>query len=157
MQYPAFPIIQPAITGDGPELTNLALESKAFWGYSEEFIVSCKPALKITDKKITNWTSGTIKIENVFAGFYFMSLDDTRAELQLLYVSPQAMDKGYGRALFKAAMEKASILGYDSVRIEADPNAANFYKRMGAKHIGWCRSEVDDDRELPLFKMKLGF
>jgi GNAT superfamily N-acetyltransferase len=155
MKQHTSPEIHPARIGDGLELTNLALESKAFWGYPEEFIKSCETALKIDDKKIINWTSGTIKEADVFAGFYFLSIEDATAELQLLYVSPFAMGKGYGRALFKDAMEKASKLGYHSVRIEADPNAANFYKRMGAKLIGWCRSEVDDERELPLFNMKL--
>ena len=147
--------ILPAKLGDGAELTVLALDSKAFWGYSEEFIKSCETALKITDEMIGRLHSGTIKEDNAYVGFYFLSEEESHAELQLLYISPLSIGRGYGRALFKSAMKKALSLGHKTMRIEADPNAADFYKRMGAKHIGWCRSEVDDTRELPLFMMPL--
>lgn len=149
------PEILPARLGDGAELTVLALESKAYWGYSDEFIKSCETALTITDEMIGRLHSGTIRDVYGFSGFYFLSSDRTQAELQLLYISPSAIGKGYGRALFKSATEKAISLGNKSMRIEADPNAADFYKKMGAKHIGWCRSEVDDTRELPLLMMTL--
>lgn len=142
--------ILPARLGDGAELTVLALESKAFWGYSEEFIKSCETALKITDEMIERLHSGTIREDNAYVGFYFLSEEGSHAELQLLYISPLSIGRGYGRALFESAMKKAISLGHKTMRIEADPNAADFYKRMGARHIGWCRSEVDDTRELPL-------
>ncbi|USG63004.1 GNAT family N-acetyltransferase [Sneathiella marina] len=155
MQNALTPDILPAKPGDGAELSILALESKAYWGYSDEFIKSCETALKITDEMIGRLHSGTVKEDSSYVGFYFLSEEGTHAELQLLYISPVAIGKGYGRALFKSAMKKASSLGYTEMRIEADPNAVDFYKRMGAKHTGWCRSEVDDTRELPLLMMPL--
>ncbi|MEH6546942.1 MAG: GNAT family N-acetyltransferase [Sneathiella sp.] len=151
MQNSISPEILPAKPGDVDELTILALDSKAFWGYSEAFIQSCKAALTITDEMIERLHSGTIREGNAFVGFYFLSEEEGYAELQLLYISPLAMGKGFGRALFKSAMKKAILLGFNTMRIEADPNAADFYKRMGAKQIGWCRSEVEETRELPLF------
>ncbi|MEH6527221.1 MAG: GNAT family N-acetyltransferase [Sneathiella sp.] len=151
MQNSNSPEILPVNLGDGDELTILALDSKAFWGYSEDFIQSCKTALTITDEMIERLHSGSIRGDNAFAGFYFLSEEEDYAELQLLYISPLAMGKGFGRLLFNSAVKKAILLGFNAMRIEADPNATDFYKRMGAKQIGWCRSEVEETRELPLF------
>ncbi|MCF8468790.1 MAG: GNAT family N-acetyltransferase [Sneathiella sp.] len=147
--------IRPATESDCPALTELALTSKAFWGYPDDFMHACEAVLTVTPRMIADWDSGVIEDGGEVAGFYFLSLEPGEAELQLLYVSPLAMGKGYGRALIRAAAEKAALLGHDTLRIEADPNAVGFYRRMGAKQTGWCRSEVEDARELPLLMLNL--
>ena len=61
------------------------------------------------------------------------------------------MHRGVGRALFQHAVEQASKLGHHEIKIEADPNAAGFYERMGAKRIGVNVTEIEGrPRELPL-------
>lgn len=136
-------------------MTEVALTAKAFWGYSEDFMRECESVLTITPRMIAQWESGVIDRKGQIAGFYLASFEKDEAELQLLYISPLHMGKGFGRALMKEAVQKASRLGYSHLRIEADPNAVGFYRRMGAKQVGWCRSEVQDARELPLLSLPL--
>jgi GNAT superfamily N-acetyltransferase len=104
---------------------------------------------------ITDWFNGVIEEDGEPAGFYFLSIEGKQAELELLYVSPIAMGKGYGKVLFQTAERLAVEHGCFCLRIEADPNAVGFYKRMGARQTGWARSEVDDVRELPLMEKNL--
>ena len=149
------PKIRPACDADCVALTELALTSKAFWGYSDDFMRGCEAVLTVTPRMIAEWDSGVIEENREIVGFFLLSLEPEEAELELLYVSPLYMGKGYGRALIQAAAERAALLGYNSLRIGADPNAAGFYRRMGAKQTGWWRSEVEDTRELPLFSLNL--
>jgi hypothetical protein len=54
--------------------------------------------------------------------------------------------------LFLDAMERAAKLNVEAVEISSDPNAAGFYKRMGATQIGEVDSPIDgQDRKLPRF------
>lgn len=149
------PKIRPATERDCAALTELALTSKSFWGYDEDFMKGCEAVLTITPRMIADWESGVIERKGNVAGFYLSSFEKEEAELQILYISPLHMGKGFGRALMKEAAQKAARLGYSHLRIEADPNAVGFYRRMGAKQVGWCRSEVEDRRELPLMSLPL--
>jgi GNAT superfamily N-acetyltransferase len=77
----------------------------------------------------------------------------TGLRLDHLWIVPQAMHRGIGRQLFEHAVEEATRLGYSCIKIEADPNAEGFYKRMGAVRVGTRLSEVwGQRRELPLME-----
>jgi len=56
------------------------------------------------------------------------------------------MGRGIGRALFKHALEQARKLGHRTLKIEADPNAEGFYKRMGARHVGATVTSIENQR-----------
>jgi GNAT superfamily N-acetyltransferase len=59
-------------------------------------------------------------------------------ELEHLWVSPEHIGTGIGRALFDHAVRRAAALGATTLSIEADPNAEGFYRRMGA----WARTST---------------
>lgn len=65
-----------------------------------------------------------------------------------------AQGRGAGRALFEHALEQARAAGPGTVRIEADPGAAGFYARMGARRTGHRPAPMDGApaRALPLFE-----
>ena len=46
--------IREALLSEANELSKLALQSKATWDYSEEFIIACKEDLTITEEYINN-------------------------------------------------------------------------------------------------------
>jgi hypothetical protein len=61
---------------------------------------------------------------------------------------------GVGKELFLDAMERAVALDVRAVEITSDPNAAGFYRRMGATQIGETDSPVDGQtRKLPRMKI----
>jgi ribosomal protein S18 acetylase RimI-like enzyme len=64
---------------------------------------------------------------------------------------PKRIGRGIGRALFDHAVRRAASLGAGSVRIEADPYAEGFYRRMGARWVGEISYPIDgQERKLPL-------
>jgi predicted N-acetyltransferase YhbS len=72
-----------------------------------------------------------------------------------MWVTPASIGTGIGKELFLDAMERAAKLNVNAVELSADPNAAGFYKRMGATQIGETDSVVDGQvRKLPRMKIE---
>jgi len=82
--------------------------------------------------------------------------DGGDAELALMFVEPDAMGGGIGRALFEAAVGLARRLGYRRMTILADVNAAPFYERMGARFLRNEPSDAISGRFLPFYECDLG-
>jgi GNAT superfamily N-acetyltransferase len=76
-------------------------------------------------------------------------------DLVHLFVDPQALRRGVGRALFEAARAWCVAQGGTKLLILSDPNAAQFYQRLGANLIGEAASEAIPDRLLPLLEYRL--
>ena len=53
------------------------------------------------------------------------------ADLLKLFVEPSALGSGTGKALLVWAIDVAKKLGATRLTIDADPDAAPFYRRMG--------------------------
>jgi GNAT superfamily N-acetyltransferase len=79
----------------------------------------------------------------------------TDADLSKLFVEPAHFRSGVGRLLFAWATAKARGLGAVRMTIEADPGAAPFYERMGARHAGLASSLSIPGRMLPRMQMDL--
>ncbi len=78
-------------------------------------------------------------------------------ELEHLWLLPEKMGLGLGRALFEHAARRAASLGAEILRIEADPNAEGFYLRMGAARVGEIVYELEGrERVLPLLAVDVG-
>jgi GNAT superfamily N-acetyltransferase len=93
-------------------------------------------------------------VEEQPAGFYALVGEGRRIELEHLWVLPERMGEGVGRALFEHALRTAASLGAGVVGIEADPNAEGFYRRIGARRVGEIVYELDgQERVLPLLAM----
>ena len=84
-------------------------------------------------------------------GFYALRRVGDRLRLEHLWVSPEAMNQGVGRAMLTHAVERGKALGFRAVEIESDPNADGFYKKIGARRVGASIGELDGQvRELPV-------
>jgi GNAT superfamily N-acetyltransferase len=80
---------------------------------------------------------------------------DTEAHLLKLFVDPTALRHGVGTILFGWAAEVARDMGARRVFIEADPDAAPFYRRMGARDAGLAPSGSIAGRMLPRLVFEL--
>lgn len=131
-------------------LTDLAHESKRHWGYPDNWISHWKDALTITPEYIeANQVFVAEDGEHVI-GFYALIVSDDRAELDHMWVSPDHLGTGVGKALFVHAMRQAKGQNLSEVEILSDPNAEGFYQKMGAYRTGESVSEVDGQpRVLP--------
>ncbi len=68
--------------------------------------------------------------------------------MEHLWVVPNAMGQGVGRALFRHAVERAKALGVDAIEIECDPNAEGFYERMGGRRVGGNVTEMEGEQRI---------
>jgi GNAT superfamily N-acetyltransferase len=136
---------------DSDALTQIALAAKQHWGYPERWIESWRDILTIRPRFIAENVTYGAEEEGRIVGFYLLTTETDGIHLDHLWISPDAMGRGIGRALFRHAVEQAKELGHRAIKIEADPNAAGFYERMGAKRIGANVTEIEGQpRELPL-------
>jgi len=71
-------------------------------------------------------------------------------DLDKLFVEPQGIRTGVGRALLARAIIEARRRGAKRLTIVADPYAAGFYERNGARRIGEAPSDAIPGRSLPL-------
>lgn len=136
---------------DADALTEIAHAAKRHWGYPERWILSWRDILTMRPEFIaTNVTYCAVE-DSRAVGFYLLTNESDGLHLDHLWISPHAMDRGIGRALFEHALEQTKSLGHRALKIEADPNAEGFYARMGARRVGVTVTNIEDQRrELPL-------
>lgn len=148
--------IRAASDEQAERLTTIALASKAFWGYTDEFMRACQEELAVTEKKIasTKFDYFVAISNDIIGGFYALEqLDSNQFELEALFVEPDSIGKGLGKLLYCHATELAQRKGAKALVIQGDPNAEPFYSRMGATLVGEKRSLSIANRTLPLFKV----
>lgn len=147
-------IIRPARADEADLLTELAIRSKAHWGYSEDFMRACSDELTVRPGKDRQYFC--IESDGKTLGFCGLErLDDSCIELGALFVEPDAMGRGVGKSLVEHATDTARQLGAQTLLIQGDPNATAFYLAAGARRVGNSPSGSIPGRRLPLFEIDL--
>lgn len=138
---------------EGDFLSEIALRSKAYWGYDDSFIEACRQALTISKECIASNYVYVLEDKSVIMDFFCLVANGKAGELDSLFIDTQFIGKGYGRLLWNSILQNAKDIGIDEFTIDADPNAEEFYKKMGAIRIGEVESTVFENRKLPLMKV----
>jgi ribosomal protein S18 acetylase RimI-like enzyme len=137
-------------------LTQIALDAKRHWGYPDRWMQIWTPQLTFSPEYFDVNESWMAEVDDRPVAFYTLLDNDGIAWLENLWVSPQYIGEGIGRRLFVHAANTARERGFNLFQLEADPNAAGFYEKMGMHRIGERQYEVDGQpRTLPLMEMKL--
>ncbi|ETR76784.1 N-acetyltransferase GCN5 [Afipia sp. P52-10] len=136
-------------------LTELCLRSKAVWGYDEAFMTACRAELTITPDDLERFSLQVACAGNDLVGVAQVVIDGREADLAKLFVEPSALRTGAGRTLFDWAAREARRQGAQRLWIEADPDAAAFYRRMGAVDDGTVASGSIPGRLLPRLRLEL--
>ena len=148
--------ILPAKPEQAAALTQIALSAKAHWGYPARWIELWMPQLTFEPGYFEENESWVAEIDQVPVAFYTLLEKDGEAWVENLWVSPEFIGKGVGKRLFFHALELSRQRGFENLRLEADPNAAGFYEKMGMKKIGERRSEIEGQpRTLPILEIRL--
>ena len=148
-------MIRRATVDEAGLLTTIALDAKRYWGYPEHWIKHWEADLTITEEFIRDNHVYVVESDGAVRGFYALIVLGEQAELDHLWVTPDSIGMGIGKELFLDAMERAAALEVRGVEISADPNAAGFYERMGAKQIGEIDASMDGQpRKLPRLKIE---
>ena len=137
-------------------LSELCLRSKAVWGYDDAFMAACRTELTLRPGELGSTHLQVAERSTAVLGLAQVKIAGTEADLLKLFVEPALLKSGVGRLLFEWAIARARSLGADRMMIEADPGAAPFYERMGARHAGFMPSQSIAGRMLPRLQLELG-
>lgn len=136
-------------------LARLCWRSKAFWGYSPEFMAACAHVLRVDPAWVASGWVAVGCAQDVPKAVAAISVDGAEAELELMFVAPEAHGRGLGRALMTWATQTAHARGAQVLRILSDPGARGFYQRVGARFLQLAPSDAIAGRMLPLLEMRL--
>jgi GNAT superfamily N-acetyltransferase len=150
--------IRPARIEEAPALSKLCVRSKASWGYDEVFMALARVTLEVSPQQIAAggvWVATAA--DGSVAGVVALGPAEQPNTLDLdkLFVEPQQIRTGVGRALIAHAIDEARRRGAERLTILADPNAAGFYERNGARRIGEAPSDAIPGRSVPFYEIKL--
>jgi GrpB-like predicted nucleotidyltransferase (UPF0157 family)/N-acetylglutamate synthase-like GNAT family acetyltransferase len=148
--------IRRADAADCAALSDLALRSKAHWGYDAKFLEACRAELTVHPSDVQRSRVIVAEESGELLGFYVLAGEPPQGELTFLFVDPARIGTGVGRALWRCCMTSAARAGLSRVRIESDPFAEGFYAAMGAKRVGEAPSQSIPDRMLPLMTVEIG-
>ena len=128
--------IRQAVAREAEELSALALRAKAHWGYADTQMEQWRPALEVSGEAVLARPTFVAENNRRVVGFYSMVPSTAAWELDNLWVEPEHVRHGFGRALVSHAVQTAAFGGASSIHIDADPNAESFYVACGAARIG---------------------
>jgi GNAT superfamily N-acetyltransferase len=117
---------------DANLLTDIAINSKKYWGYDDALIRSWKPELEITVDYILRNKVMKVLYGDVCIGFFGLSsIDDETLSLDHIWLKPEQIRKGFGSMMFSEVLRYARSQQYKSLTVVADPHANGFYEKMG--------------------------
>lgn len=147
--------VREARAGEAAVLSDIAFRSKAYWGYSEDFMRACRAELTYGPGDLECMYFALVEDPGI-VGFYALDrISADEVELDALFVVPEAIGRGYGRALVEHARRSARGMGARTIVIQGDPNAEPFYLAMGAVATGERESHSIPGRFLPTFAIRL--
>jgi GNAT superfamily N-acetyltransferase len=147
--------LRDALQDELPYLGGLCLRSKAVWGYDDAFMAACRSELTLHPDELRTTQLQVAVRDGTIVGLAQLKVTGRDAELMKLFVEPTLLNSGVGRLLLEWAMARARALGAVRLMIEADPGAAPFYRRMGARDAGVAPSQSIAGRVLPRLQMQL--
>lgn len=150
-------ILRTARPDEAATLTALCTRSKRHWGYDEAFMARCAGSLAVPGPAIAR---GDVQVavdeDGRPLGTAQLSLPfDDAIELDKLFVDPPAIGQGVGAALLRWATDETRGRGVKRLVILADPHAAQFYEKMGARFVRMAPSDAVAGRELPFYEVDL--
>ncbi len=108
--------------------------------------------MSINEEYIRNNKVVVFSVDDVEIGYFAMRLKER--QLDDFFIRREWIGKGYGREAFEQIKRIMKVHDIKLLKFNTDPNAAGFYERMGAKHIGEFES-IPKGRFIPLFEYTL--
>ena len=143
-----------AKANDIETLSAIAISAKAHWGYPFSWLKLWEEFLTVTLEQVENNTIFVCELQGKTVGFMGISAQTNRAEIEHLWVLPEFMGRGIGRALFKHALEWCRANAIDKLKVVSDPNALGFYLTLGGKVVGE-ESSIPQPRVLPVLQFSI--
>jgi GNAT superfamily N-acetyltransferase len=128
--------IRPALPSEARALSDLAVASKALWGYSGAQLSAWRNELRISPESIASEPTFVAETESGIAGVVQLHTGTIPWAIEHLWVHPSAGRRGIGSQLVRHAIRHAREHGRAELTIDSDPQAEPFYLRLGARKVG---------------------
>jgi GNAT superfamily N-acetyltransferase len=149
------PTFRRASPDDADALTELTIASKAHWGYDETFMDMARASLTITRDYLEANDCWIAEVDGRTIGWFSLVAIADGFLLDNFFLMPASIGTGVGRVMWDQAVDRARALGAKRLTLEADPHAAGFYQRMGARLTGSAKAP-STGRELPTYEIEFG-
>jgi N-acetylglutamate synthase-like GNAT family acetyltransferase len=118
-------------------------------------MATCRFEATVTPEMVATSSVMVAEINGRVTGVAQLIVRDSVAELDKLFVEPGTLRSGIGRTLLDWARAEAYGAGATALLVQADPYAADFYRRCGAVDVGLYPSNLFPGRFLPRLKFPL--
>ncbi len=106
-----------------------------YWGYDPDFLEWEPEAIAVTPELIDALDVFVLTDGETTIGYYALERKTDGVRLDKLFVEPGRIGQGAGKRLWRHMVETARATGATSLDFFADPNAAPFYRAMGATWV----------------------
>ena len=113
-----------------------------------------RPSLTVTQEYLEANDCWVAAIDGVTVGWFSLVPIPDGLLLDNFFLLPAHIGSGVGRLMWVEALRLAKSAGVARMTLEADPNAAGFYERMGASRTGSVKAPATG-RELPVYEVQL--
>jgi GNAT superfamily N-acetyltransferase len=134
-------IIRSGRVDEGARLKQIAIASKAYWGYDLERVREWADQGDFTPATLEKLDVFVAEADGRAIAWASVEPRGETAWLADLWVEPEWIRHGVGARLFRRAAEHARGTGATLLEWEAEPNALGFYEKMGARRLRDSRSE----------------
>ncbi|OOG71599.1 GNAT family N-acetyltransferase [Flavobacterium sp. A45] len=147
--------IKQAVINDNEILTEITKKSKAYWGYSEEQILKWNDSLTISKEYVETNSVFKLMDNDKTIGYYSYLIEKERnVMLDNLFILPEYIGKGFGEYLMSDFLNRMKIEKFEKITLNSEPNAENFYLKIGFKKIGEFETSIKN-RFMPIMEMSL--
>lgn len=142
---------------DAAAASILAARAKASVGYAPEWLALWRDVLTIRPEYLAEHLSFVAMHAGDLVGICVLETRGQLASLGHLWVAPEVQRQGIGRTLVRQALVQAARAGLKRVEVEAEPSAAEFYLRLGARSCGHRPAPMPGapERLLPVLEFSL--
>jgi GNAT superfamily N-acetyltransferase len=124
--------IRRATPDEAPLLNELTGRSALYWGYEPEFLNWEPESITVYPDVIARYPVYVLEEAGRVLGYYSLTGVPPVMLLDKLFVEPDRIGTGCGKRLWLHAVATAREMGATALTFDADPNAAPFYRAMGA-------------------------
>ena len=93
-------------------------------------------------------------VNEQIAGFYAYTLERNKAVLEFLFIAPECIGKGIGKALMNHFLQKMHLHKVSVITLDVDPHAEGFYQKFGFITVAQRPSTIAG-RYLPIMQLDL--
>jgi GNAT superfamily N-acetyltransferase len=128
-------VIRGARPDEGLRLKEIAVASKAFWGYELDKVKKWADRGDFSSEQLGKLAVFVAEADAEQIGWVSLEPRDGPWWLEDLWIVPEWIGKGVGTRLFRRAATYARANGAAALEWEAEPNAVGFYDKMGARYL----------------------